>query len=471
MFFFRNRNTQREKWLDAGFPREWADILRQRMWQYSHLPRSLRERVENVATVMFHERQWTGGNGYQVTDVMRVTIAANAALLTLGLDEPYYFDRLTDIIIYPRPFFLTADQATHWSTDPVFGSAVESPRLGEAWHRGPVLLAWSSILHPERSNHTNVILHELAHHLDGLDGDMSGAPPMSDSNQLRDWFRVTEEHFLQLVGQVRRDEATLLDHYGASDRVEFFAVATECFFERPHDLKQRHPRLFEVLATYFRHDPTTWMPREHPHIPGVGKSSRQTPHRLKKASSARRTRQAPRGGFDDPFSEGVYLAGEGWLEEAVEAFGQAVADDPEDAEAWFERSLLLRELDRWEEALADAEQGLAQQPDDPTGLVARGSARVLLGDWQGGLADIERGISQHDDVVGRWCMGLAHLRLGDPRRALHQLDIAISTDPYDPQAYRLRGEIHEALGNADAAARDAAKARHLEPTLPDEGPL
>jgi hypothetical protein len=329
-----------------------------------------------------------------------------------------------------------------------------------------VLLAWSSILHPERSNHTNVILHEFAHHLDGLDGDMSGSPPMTDANQLRDWFRVTEDHFLQLVGQVRRDEATLLDHYGASDRVEFFAVATECFFERPHDMKARHPRLFEVLATYFRHDPTTWMPHEHPHRPGEGKSTRPTPHRKKSRSKLRRP-SPPRGGFDDPFSEGIYLAGEGWLEEAVEAFGQAVADDPGDAEAWFERSSLLLELDRWEEALADAEQGLQHEPDDSAGLVARGAARVLLGEWELGLADLQQGLVDKDDVVGRWCMGLAYLRLGDPKRALQQADIAITLDPYDPEAYRLRAEVHQALGNPEAAARDDEKARHLDPESPD----
>src|SRR5690606_32157679 len=120
---------------------------------------------------------WTGGSGFVVTDEMKVTIAANAALMTLGLDEPYYFDKLADIILYPKPFYVTPEQSMTWSTDPVFGESVNSPRLGEAWHRGPVALAWSSILHPENSNHTNVVLHELAHHLDGLDGDMSGTPP------------------------------------------------------------------------------------------------------------------------------------------------------------------------------------------------------------------------------------------------------------------------------------------------------
>lgn len=459
MFFFGKRKTSRNKWLDAGFPREWTEILRQRMWQYPHLPRDHRERVENVTTVMFHERHWTGGNGFVITDEMRVVIAANAALMTLGLDEPYYFDRLTDIIIYPRPFFATADQASHWSADPVFGSAVDSPRLGEAWHRGPVLLAWSSILHPERSNHTNVILHEFAHHLDGLDGDMSGSPPMSDAGQLRDWFRVTEDHFLQLVGQVRRDEATLLDHYGASDRVEFFAVATECFFERPHDMKARHPRLFEVLATYFRHDPTTWMPHEHPHRPGEGKSTRPTPHRKQKPRASRPSQMS----FDDPFSEGVYLAGEGWLEEAIAAFTRAIDEDHEDYEARFERGLLLLELDEWEEALEDANQGLKNAPDEPAGLVLRGAARVLLGEWKEGLADLQLGIASEESSLGRWCMGLAYLRLGDLKRALQQADIAIALDPYDSEAYRLRAEVYGALGNGEQAARDEEKARHLSP--------
>jgi Mlc titration factor MtfA (ptsG expression regulator)/regulator of sirC expression with transglutaminase-like and TPR domain len=460
MFFFGKRRRDRQQWLAQEFPRHWREILSHRMWQYPHLPSTHRERIENVTTVMFHERQWTGGNGFVVTDEMKVTIAANAALFTLGLDQPYYFDRVPDIIVYPRTFYMTADQASHWSTDPMFGSVVESPRLGEAWHRGPVLLAWKSILHPEWSQHANLVLHEFAHHLDGLDGDMSGAPPMSDSAQLRDWFRVTEEHFLQLVGQAQRDEATLLDHYGASDRVEFFAVSVECFFERPHDLKERHPRLFEVLARYFRHDPTTWIPRERPwkQAQNVGRR----PVRKKKRKPDKRA-FPPRGHWDDPFSEGVHLTSEGWYEEANEAFTRAIEADPDDAEAYFERGANSLLLDEWEQSLADAEAGLRLDPEDPAGFVLRGSARVLLGEWNEGLADLKQGIDQHETPFGRWCMGLAYLELDDPRRALQQLDIAINLDPYEANFYLSRAEVYRALGNSEQAVRDEEKARHLAP--------
>lgn len=461
MFFFGRKTRQREQWLAKEFPREWTILLRERMWQYNHLRGDLLRRVEDVVRVMVHERRWTGGSGFAVTDEMRVTISANAALMTLGLEEPYYFDKLDDIIIYPKPFFVTAEQSTSWSTDPVFGGEVNSPRLGEAWHRGPVLLAWSSILHPEKSNHTNVVLHELAHHLDGLDGDVSGVPPMSDSRAERDWYRVTEAHFLELVGRVRRNEATLLDRYGATDRVEFFAVATECFFERPHDLREHHPQLFEILANYFRHDPTSWLPREGPwsEIRGLHKSTPGQGGR----KSRRRGRPPRSDQFDDPFTEGVELAREGWLEEAVDAFTRSLARDGDDAEAYAERAHVFVELDLGQQALADAERALQLDPGDPGAVVARGCAYVLLGRYREGASDLAAASDRHETATGRMLYGYALYELGELRGAIDQLSLAITLDPYEAEAYRFRAEILDQLGKGAEAARDRERAERLEP--------
>ena len=83
------------------------------------------------------------------------------------------------------------------------------------------------------------MLHEFAHHLDGLSGAMGGTPMLTTRALRQNWQQITEAEFLSLVGSAQRGEATLLDHYGATNRAEFFAVATECFFERPHAMKRQ----------------------------------------------------------------------------------------------------------------------------------------------------------------------------------------------------------------------------------------
>ncbi len=104
----------------------------------------------------------------------------------------------------------------------------------------------------------NVVLHEFAHYLDGLDGSFDGTPPL-DRPLEKTWYRVTEAEYLRLVGSARRGEATLLNHYGATSRAEFFAIATECFFEQPRAMRERHPELYGVLREFYRQDPAQWL--------------------------------------------------------------------------------------------------------------------------------------------------------------------------------------------------------------------
>src|SRR5690606_8235285 len=138
--------------------------------------------------------------------------------------------------------------------------------------------------------------------------------------------------------------------------------------------------LFEILANYFRHDPTTWLPREGPwtEIRGLNKAPKG-----KGGHKSRRRGRPPRSDqFDDPFTEGVELAREGWLEQLVDAFTRSLASDGEDAEADTDRAHVYVELDLGEEALADAEQALVLDPGDSGAVVARGCAYVLLGRYR-----------------------------------------------------------------------------------------
>jgi len=263
MFFNFFRNRRRKRWLAERQPSTWEDWLGANVWQYPHLTAELQAKVHRAVRILFHEKQWTGGAALAVTDEMRVTIAAQAALATLGFEKPYYFDRLVTIIVYEGTFsaqpvstdqLLLGDHGQHPSD---FGT-----RTGEAWQGGPIILSWESVLRDGRDACVgrNVVLHEFAHHMDGLDGATNGAPPFTDFEFEKKWYRVTDAEYRRLLGFARRGEPTLLDHYGATNQAEFFAVATECFFTRPHALALAHDELFSVLTRLFGQDPREWLP-------------------------------------------------------------------------------------------------------------------------------------------------------------------------------------------------------------------
>lgn len=415
-----------------------------------------RRRVEDVVLNMVEHRHWTGGGGFDVTDEMRVTISGQAALMTLGLDQPYYFHRVPDIIVYPKPFFVSQEQAGAWSTDPIFGGSVDSPRLGEAWHRGPIVLAWSSIVEPldDHGSHLNVVIHEFTHHLDGLDGDMSGTPPMTDRELEREWYRVTELDYLELVGRADRDEPALLSHYGAADRAEFFAVATECFFDRPHDLRDQHPHLYQVLSKYFRQSPANYLPR-----------AAQPPQQKRgKRSRPRSTRGKYRHAVEvDPFTRGLSELNDGDLHAACRSLTAAIEADAGDSEAYAARAHAYFELSELASANADAEMALSMDPEDYEAMCIRGCVRVQRGDLQEGVADLREVCLKDDSSLARSHLGHAYLRQGKAKRAIHELSLAIGLDPAEAGNYRWRAEAYHQLGDAASAERDEEKARRVDP--------
>lgn len=434
-------------------PREWREYLAQHIWQYQHLNSQQRERLEDVVRHVVAERYWSGGSGFELTDEMRVAVAGIAALMTLGLDEPYYFHRVPEIILYPHPFFATAEQTRMWGTDPIFGTHNESPRLGEAWRRGPIILAWDSITHPrdEAGWRVNVVIHEFTHHLDGLDGDMSGTPPMTDMELERDWYRVTELDYLQLVGQAERGEPTLLSHYGATNRAEFFAVASECFFDQPHELREQHAGLYEVLARFFRQSPADYLPRN------AQPPLRQPQHRGRR-SCRRRYQPAIES---DPFSRGMaeYQAGE--FEAAIRSFAKAIARDPGDSEAYSARALAQFGLENFTGALGDAEQALELDPEDRDALLVRGCVLVRRGEYQQGVADLKLvcDVGAEAEAYAHW--GYACMKQGDAKQAIRKLSSAKAIDPHDPLIYRWRAEAYRLAGKNDLAAADQERADRL----------
>lgn len=464
MGFFGNlfrgdRNASANAGRERPFLREWGAYLERHVWQYRHLSRHRQRHLEQVVAGMVERRRWTGGNGFTVTDEMRVAIAGQAGLMTLGLDEPYYFDHVPDIIVYEKPFFVTRQQATTWSTDPIFGSAVNSPRLGEAWQRGPIVLAWQSIVDPygtDEGYRTSLVVHEFTHHLDGLDGDTSGTPPISSQDDLNEWYRVTEADYLRLAGRALREEETLLSPYGATNRAEFFAVASECFFDLPHDLRDQHPHLYQVLAKYFRQSPADYLPREsQPPVRRAGQHHQSHRHKQVLHESI----------AGDPFSRGVAEYADGEFERAVASFTAAIADGPDDSEAYCERAMCYLQLEDAARAMADAQRALSLAAGDTDARTALACARCLAGDYEQAATELLELTIDADSNLVRYYLGIAQLNLGDPKRAAHQLTLALADDEFNASIYHVRSQAYRALGDETRALRDEQRANQLDPEL------
>lgn len=249
------RNRRRRKILARGFPADWEGILRDNVRQYSVLPDEERQHLRACTQILVGEKYWEGCNGLQLTDEIRVTIAGQASLLLLG-SSPDDFNRLMTILVYPDTYLVSE------KTQLPGGVVTESTgaRWGEAWHRGPVIISWSNVNRHDQPGEPgrNLVLHEFAHVLDMSSNMVNGTPILDSNQQYREWREVMTEEFLALRQAAEGNVATILDVYGAQNEAEFFAVATESFFEQPLELKEQHPRLYGVLQEYYRQDPVLW---------------------------------------------------------------------------------------------------------------------------------------------------------------------------------------------------------------------
>lgn len=235
-------------------PAEWRDILERNVPLYRGLPDELRQELHGHIQLFLHDKTFEGFHGLEVTDEMRLTIAGNACILLLNRAHDQYAG-FSSIYIYPSTFV-----ARQESYDGLLRSVGKQARLGESWHRGPVVLSWDSALAGSRdvTDGHNVILHEFAHKLDGAGGAVDGAPILHQHSHYLSWARVMTREFEQLQRQASAGTRTLLDHYGASAPQEFFAVLVETFYEQPRQLAREHPELFVEMQKCFRVDPRIW---------------------------------------------------------------------------------------------------------------------------------------------------------------------------------------------------------------------
>lgn len=235
------RKWRRRKWAKRPFPDHWKVYLEQHVPFYTTLPREMTEPFLARLKVFVWEKYFFPGKGLdEVTDEMKVVIAAAAIRLILYRDLSYY-DRLTEIVVYP-------DAYRHPEGEGVI--------LGEAHNWGVVVLSWSAVLHGLKNPYDGMdtATHEFAHVLDRRGGSFNGTPPLDEYANYRPWARVMSRHYLALRKNKRR-QRKVLRSYGATNEVEFFAVATEAFFEKSLQMKKQTPDLYQELSDFYGCDP------------------------------------------------------------------------------------------------------------------------------------------------------------------------------------------------------------------------
>ena len=233
-------------------PASWNDFVCRQVRLAAHLSPADRERLFRIMQLFLREVPIEGCLGLEVTEEIRVTIAAQASLLLLKMPYPRYA-RVRRVLVYPSAFVPTT-VALHPTGQVV---RPDVPLRGQASLSGVVVLGWDEVRRDTliTTDGENVVLHEFAHMLDAEDGSMDGVPVLDSGTAYRAWAALLSEEFAEHVQRTARGEPTALSPYGATNRAEFFAVATEAFFERPLQLRAEEPRLYAMLVDFFKLDP------------------------------------------------------------------------------------------------------------------------------------------------------------------------------------------------------------------------
>ncbi len=250
MFGFRKRRRNRLR--SQPFPGSWLEVIRRNVPLYETLTPAEQMELQGLVRVFIAEKNFEGCGGLELTDEIKVTIAAYACILLLHRRHDYY-PRLQSILVYPDAY-----QALVQRPGPAH-TVVEGheTRAGESWRTGLVVIAWSHVQNRPAgpSEGRNVILHEFAHQLDSEKGFTDGVPLLPRGSMYRAWARILGREYRSLSEAAASGRPTLLDPYGAMEPAEFFAVSTEYFFEQPQQLKERHPDLYQELKLFYGQDP------------------------------------------------------------------------------------------------------------------------------------------------------------------------------------------------------------------------
>ena len=251
------RRRRRLRLLEQPFPEEWRRIIRRRVPYLRHLPADLQLQLKKHVQVFLAEKDFIGCDGLEVTDEMRITIAAQACLLILNRKTDCY-PYLQQVLVYPGAFIVHMEESDE-------AGVVQHERhvlSGESWSQSQVILSWEDVVEGAAviDDGFNVVIHEFAHQLDQEKGYANGAPELASRGHYASWSRVLGEEFERLRARSEAGEPSLLDDYGATDPAEFFAVVSEVFFEQPALLQTENPALYAELSRFYCVSPLTWQP-------------------------------------------------------------------------------------------------------------------------------------------------------------------------------------------------------------------
>ena len=251
---YLRRVRRRREWKRRPFPASWRTHLSNGWPVYSRLPEEVRDRLHGLMRVFLEEKSFEGCGGLEVTEKMRVVVAAQACLLLAGRDPDRVYPGLKSVLLYPHTYVAGGKG--------IFGGQWDEPsaRLGESWQTGAVILSWQSVRGGARNirDGHNVTLHEFAHQLDQADGRADGAPELDSPLAARTWATCFRKEFDSFLKQLDKGRRTVIDEYGATNEAEFFSTATEAFFEKARQLERERPELYDELRVYYRLDPATW---------------------------------------------------------------------------------------------------------------------------------------------------------------------------------------------------------------------
>jgi Mlc titration factor MtfA (ptsG expression regulator)/Tfp pilus assembly protein PilF len=471
------------------FPQAWLTYLQENVVLYGLLPPADQDRLRRLVPRFIESRFWEGCCGLRITDEIRVTIAAQACLLVLGFDD-YCFEDCKTILVYPGGYLgIEEDQ---------LGFEVNAGhRLGEAHHGGPVVLSWWHACWGGRHRGTtNVVLHEFAHKLAERGDLKTGIPPLDDPSDFPRWESVLGKEYEQLREDAVYERPTLLDPYGASSPAEFFAVASECFFLRPLEMRRLHPQLYQLLAEWYRQDPAEWPIDAAADARSEEAHEQYLRHAIAECDAALRHDPDYRPAY---WHRAECCSSLGEFDKALADYTHLIQLVPkgELADAYYERGWVQREMEDFEQAIADFSEAIRHRPGVAAAYRERGTTYACRGEYRKALADLTHAhhLDPYDDVIylqrGRlWCKMSKYERaiseltralhlcphraetyieralayLGDKQydRALADCDEALRLDPHSSETYHVQADIYEARGEKALAQRSRDEAARRE---------
>lgn len=247
------KNKHRNEVYNRPLSNKQISLLETNVPLYKRLPSYHKNHLHGCIQVFLDEKEFVGQN-ILITEQIRLTIAANACVLLLHRQQ-LHFPGFKTIIIYPDTYV-----AKYKQQNDSLEYVQHSHRAGESWVRGPVVLSWGDAIRGslnDKDGH-NVVLHEFAHKLDELNGNMDGLPTLKHDDHYTEWAQVLNDEFTSLKYRAERGKNSVLDKYGTVSPPEFFAVATESFFEKPKQMQNKLPNLYKQLSLYYDIDPANW---------------------------------------------------------------------------------------------------------------------------------------------------------------------------------------------------------------------